>query len=85
MAQEWCGEDVARRWWQLFPKRRGADGRPANPQTHELGMLTVDEDALAERRRREIGRQYEELADIQRRRGQHDKAAELLEQARQYD
>ena len=35
-----------------FPNRRNADGSPATPQSHELGMLTVDEDAFAERHRR---------------------------------
>jgi len=48
----WSDEEVARRWWRLFPKRRDDEGQPAEPEPHELRMLTADEDALAERRRR---------------------------------
>jgi len=48
----WSNEEVARRWWRLFPKRRDEQGNPAEPEAHELRMLTADEDVLAERRRR---------------------------------
>jgi len=52
LAAAWSDEQVARRWWQLFPKRRDEQGRPAEPEEHELGMLQADSQALAERRRR---------------------------------
>ena len=52
LAAAWSDEQVARRWWQLFPKRRDEQGRPAEPEEHELGMLQADPQALAERRRR---------------------------------
>jgi hypothetical protein len=52
VVETWSDDEVARRWWRLFPKRRDAEGRPADPEPHELGMLTCDRDALAERRRR---------------------------------
>jgi len=48
----WSDEDVARRWWNLFPKQRDQDGNPAEPEPHELDMLLADGEALAERRRR---------------------------------
>lgn len=48
----WSDEEVARRWWRLFPKRRDDQGQAAEPEPHELQMLTADEQALAERRRR---------------------------------
>mgnify|MGYP001819254158 CR=1 FL=1 len=48
----WSGDDVAGRWWRLFPKRRDKSGQPAEPQPHELKMLTADEQVLSERRRR---------------------------------
>ena len=48
----WSDEEVARRWWRLFPKRRDDEGKPAEPEPLELRMLTADADALAERRRR---------------------------------
>jgi hypothetical protein len=52
LAAEWSDEEVARRWWQLFPKRRDEQGRPAEPEEHELAMLLADPDAITERRRR---------------------------------
>jgi REP element-mobilizing transposase RayT len=48
----WSEEDVARRWWRLFPKRRDAGENPAEPYEHELAMLTASAEGLAERRRR---------------------------------
>lgn len=48
----WSDEEVARRWWRLFPKRRDERGQPAEPESHELGMLLADAGAVAERRRR---------------------------------
>jgi REP element-mobilizing transposase RayT len=48
----WSDEEVALRWWRLFPKRRDEEGRPAEPEPQELRMLTGDEAVLAERRRR---------------------------------
>jgi len=52
LAAGWSDEEVARRWWRLFPKRRDANGRAAEPEEQELQMLIADEQALAERRRR---------------------------------
>jgi len=52
VAEAWSDEQVARRWWRLFPKRRDEEGEPAQPEPQELRMLTADESALAERRRR---------------------------------
>jgi len=48
----WSDEEVARRWWRLFPKRRDEQGQAAEPKEQELGMLLADAEALAERRRR---------------------------------
>jgi REP element-mobilizing transposase RayT len=48
----WSDEEVARRWWNLFPGRKDDKGRPAEPEEYELAMLTADADALAEMRRR---------------------------------
>ncbi len=48
----WSDEEVARRWWRLFPRRRDKDLSAAEPQRHELAMLRADGVALAERRRR---------------------------------
>ena len=48
----WSDDEVARRWWNLFPQRRDEQGQPAEPQPHELAMLRADARALAERRAR---------------------------------
>ena len=48
----WSDDEVARRWWRLFPRRRDEDGRPAEPEPHELRMLVAEPEAAAERRRR---------------------------------
>ena len=44
--------EVAQRWWRLFPRRRDEDGLAAEPEPHELRMLQADEKALLEKRRR---------------------------------
>ena len=31
VAEAWSDEEVARRWWRLFPKRRDEEGEPAEP------------------------------------------------------
>jgi hypothetical protein len=48
----WSDEEVTRRWWRLFPRRRDKDGHPAEPQPEELAMLTAEPAAAKERRRR---------------------------------
>ncbi|QDU96610.1 hypothetical protein [Lignipirellula cremea] len=49
---EWSDDDIALRWWNLFPLRREQDGSPAEPTEAELGMLLCDSKVLAERRQR---------------------------------
>ncbi|WP_145055901.1 transposase [Lignipirellula cremea] len=49
---EWSDNDIALRWWNLFPLRREQDGSPAEPTEAELGMLLCDSKVLAERRQR---------------------------------
>ncbi len=43
---------VARRWLRLFPQRREPDGSPAEPEEHEISMITGDAEKLTETRRR---------------------------------
>ena len=52
LAQRWSDEEIALRWWRLFPHRRNDDGTPANPEPHELLMIVADPAKLAERRKR---------------------------------
>ena len=49
---DWSDEEVARRWWNIFPKRKNEDGTPAVPTDFELQMITAVTDRLAEIRRR---------------------------------
>src|SRR5579871_535125 len=49
---QWSDEDVARRWWELFPLRKDPDGSPAEPEEADLSMITSDREKLLERRRR---------------------------------
>jgi REP element-mobilizing transposase RayT len=52
VVESWSDEQVARRWWNLFPQHKDSKGRPANPKPHELRMLTSDRKRLQELRRR---------------------------------
>ena len=49
---QWSDQEVARRWLTLFPKRRDKHGSPADPEEHELAMVTTDAERLAEIRKR---------------------------------
>ena len=42
----WSDEEVARRWWRMFPKRRKKDGTAAEPKRTELDVLMADADAV---------------------------------------
>ena len=42
VVKEWSDDQVARRWWRLFPKRRDANKQPVEPRDHELAMITGD-------------------------------------------
>ena len=52
----WSDEEVARRWWNLFPQRRNKDGspaEPAEPADTDLNHLMADAKVLAELRARQ--------------------------------
>ena len=52
LVREWTDEQVARRWWKLFPARRRRDGSPEDPTAQELNALSCNKSGLQERRRR---------------------------------
>lgn len=52
LADQWSDEEVARRWWQLYPKRRNPDGTPAEMTDSDMKMMLSDPAKLAEWRRR---------------------------------
>ena len=50
LAGQLSDEEVARRWWNLFPGRKTDDDKPAEPESHESAMLVADGEALHQRR-----------------------------------
>jgi REP element-mobilizing transposase RayT len=48
----WSDDDVALRWWRLFPYRRNEDHSPAEPTEMELNVIRNDASGLAEKRKR---------------------------------
>jgi REP element-mobilizing transposase RayT len=52
IAAGWSDEQVARRWWALFPQRRTATGLAADPTAEELSRIQCSPAAVADKRRR---------------------------------
>ena len=52
IVKEWSDDQVARRWWKLFPQRRDETGAPADPTEFEIRSLVSDTERLAELRKR---------------------------------
>jgi len=52
LANLWSDQDVARRWWTLFPKRKNKDKSPAVPSEEELKQLISSPTAIKEKQRR---------------------------------
>jgi len=52
VAAGWTDEQVARRWWVLFPQRRTPAGVPAEPTPEELSCIQSSPAAIADKRRR---------------------------------
>jgi len=52
VVEQWSDDEVARRWWQLFPQRRSEDGSAADPTKEELRSIHGDKEKLDERRKR---------------------------------
>ena len=42
----WTDDEVARRWRNLFPQRKDADGQPAAPRESDLSMITGNPERL---------------------------------------
>jgi REP element-mobilizing transposase RayT len=75
VVQTWSDEEVARRIWRLFPKRKSEDGSPAEPHAHELQMLMATKPLRAEYRRRlsDVSWLMRQLAEkVARRANQED-------------
>ena len=48
VVESWSDDEVARRWWNLFPLRRDDEGGPAEPEAWELSLVTGSPERLAE-------------------------------------
>jgi REP element-mobilizing transposase RayT len=52
VVKTWSDEDVARRWWRLFPKRKNKDQSAAEPTQEELNHILNSPAGMKEKRRR---------------------------------
>ena len=52
IAATWSDDEVARRWWTLFPQRRTSTGLPEQPTPEELNHLKNSPTGIANKRRR---------------------------------
>ena len=52
LAGQWTDQEVARRWWNVFPQRKNEDGSLAEPEAHELDRRRADPAVQQERRQR---------------------------------
>ncbi|RLS32413.1 MAG: hypothetical protein DWH78_12835 [Planctomycetota bacterium] len=52
VVKAWSDDEVALRWWRLFPHRRNENGTPAEPTEFELNAIRNDTSGLKEKRRR---------------------------------
>jgi REP element-mobilizing transposase RayT len=49
VVKSWSDEEVANRWWTLFPQRRNKDGSPAEPADTDLNHLIANVKELRQR------------------------------------
>jgi REP element-mobilizing transposase RayT len=52
VAAGWTDDQVALRWWTLFPQRRNPTGAPEQPTSEELNHIKNNATGLADKRRR---------------------------------
>ena len=52
VVKAWSDDEVALRWWRLYPQRRSEDGSAAEPTDVELNAIRNDTSVLKEKRRR---------------------------------
>ena len=52
LVRTWSDEEVALRWWNLFPQRRRKDRSPEEPTEFELNQIRNDLSGLKEKRKR---------------------------------
>jgi hypothetical protein len=52
LVEQWSDEEVARRWWMLYPERKDEQGRPCEPSDLEIRSIVGNAGRIAELRRR---------------------------------
>ncbi|MFO0975176.1 MAG: hypothetical protein U0996_02200 [Planctomycetaceae bacterium] len=52
VVKTWSDEEIARRWWRLFPKRKNRDKSAAEPTQEELDKIISSITGMKEKRRR---------------------------------
>ncbi|MHC4872934.1 MAG: transposase [Planctomycetota bacterium] len=50
--RKWSDDEVAKRWWKLFPRRRSKDGSAARPNAKEIEFIKKDKKRFKELRLR---------------------------------
>ena len=52
VVKQWTDEEVARRWWKLFPKKKDKQGKATEPTESDLGMMLNNPTRMAQIRER---------------------------------
>ena len=52
IAEQWSVDEIALRWYKVFPFRDDQNGEPVEPGEHDLAMLTANSERLSELRKR---------------------------------
>ena len=52
VVKAWSDDEVARRWWKLFPQKKDKNGKAAAPSDSDLGMIINNPTRLAQIRER---------------------------------
>jgi hypothetical protein len=50
--KEWSDDEVARRWWTLFPQKKDKTGKALEPTDADLGMMLNNPSRMAQIRER---------------------------------
>jgi len=52
LVKDWSDDEVAQRWWNLFPQRRTTTGKPETASEFELNQIRNNVEGLKEKRKR---------------------------------
>lgn len=69
VVETWSDDEVARRWWRLFPRRRDKDGNVSEPTESDLKI------SLHPKRLKELRRRLSDISWFMRALGGADRAS----------